>query len=108
MLDETGVALADGTRIEPTAVIAATGYRCALEPMVGHLGVLGERGVPLVHGGRPAAHGLRFVGYDPRPAHLGYLGAEARVAARGIAHELRVPGRRALPALRRPALETRG
>jgi len=108
MLDETGVVLADGARIEPTAVIAATGYRCGLEPIVGHLGVLGERGVPVVHGGRPAAPGLRFVGYEPRPAHLGYLGAEARVAARGIGHELRVPRRVALPALRRPALGTRG
>jgi cation diffusion facilitator CzcD-associated flavoprotein CzcO len=108
MLDETGVVLGDGARIEPTAVIAATGYRCGLEPMVGHLGVLGARGVPLVHGGRPVAPGLRFVGYQPRPAHLGYLGAEARVAAKGIAHELRVPRRWAGPALRRPALGTRG
>jgi cation diffusion facilitator CzcD-associated flavoprotein CzcO len=107
MLDEGGVVLADGERIEPTAVIAATGYRLGLEPMVGHLGVLGERGVPLVHGGRLAAPGLRFVGYQPRPAHLGYLGAEARVAARGIAHELHAPHRRALPALRRPAFDTR-
>ena len=46
-LDEAGVGLADGSRIEPEAVIAATGYRCGLEPVVGHLGVLNERGVPL-------------------------------------------------------------
>ena len=45
-LDETGVALADGARIEPDAVIAATGYRSGLEPMVGHLGVLDDEGTP--------------------------------------------------------------
>ena len=43
-LDEGGVRLADGTRIEPDALIAATGYRRGLEAMVGHLGVLGEHG----------------------------------------------------------------
>ena len=36
--DETGVLLADGERIEPDTVIAATGYRTGLEPLVGHLG----------------------------------------------------------------------
>jgi hypothetical protein len=83
-LDETGVTLAGGSRIEPDAVIAATGYRTGLEPMVGHLGVLDERGVPLA-AERPAAPGLRFVGFVPRPAHLGYLGGEAKRAARAIA-----------------------
>src|SRR3954469_3901393 len=42
-LDETGVLLAGGARIEPDAVIAATGYGCGLELMVGHLGVLDHR-----------------------------------------------------------------
>lgn len=36
-LDETGLTLADRTRIEPDAVVAATGYRPGLEPLVGHL-----------------------------------------------------------------------
>jgi putative flavoprotein involved in K+ transport len=84
-LDEEGVALADGSRIEPDAVIAATGYRCGLEPVVGHLGVLNERGIPSVPSGDEAAPGLRFVGYAPRPAHLGYLGREATHAAEAIA-----------------------
>ena len=96
--DETGVELDDETRIEPDTVIAATGYRTGLEPLVGHLGVLAERGVPSVTDGRPAAPGLRFVGFVPRPAQLGTLGPEARRAARGIARELR--GSRA-PAWRR-------
>ena len=96
-LDETGVNLADGERIEPDAVIAATGYRRGLEPMVGHLGVLNERGAPRAVLGEPASPGLRFIGYVPRPAQLGLLGGEAREAAKGIARE--VSGRRATPAL---------
>ena len=46
-LDEAGVILADGERIAPDAVIAATGYRRGLEPLVGHLDVLDEHGAPL-------------------------------------------------------------
>jgi cation diffusion facilitator CzcD-associated flavoprotein CzcO len=84
-LDESGVTLADGARIEPDAVIAATGYRCGLEPLVGHLGILDERGVPRVRRGREAAPGLRFVGYRPLPGHIGHMGAEAKGAARAIA-----------------------
>ena len=84
-LDETGVVLADGERIEPEAVIAATGYRCGLEPVVGHLGVLDERGVPRPPNGDEAAPGLRFIGYLPRPAHLGLMAREATYAAEAIA-----------------------
>ena len=67
--DETGVTLADGTRLEPDAVVAATGYRSGLEPLVGHLDVLDAHGVPRVTDGE-ALPGLRFIGYDPRPAQL--------------------------------------
>ncbi|MEA2418347.1 MAG: hypothetical protein QOE60_553 [Thermoleophilaceae bacterium] len=84
-LDESGVGLADGTRIEPEAVIAATGYRCGLEPVVGHLGVLDEDGVPQPPSGDEAAPGLRFIGYLPRPAHIGLIAKEATHAAEGIA-----------------------
>jgi cation diffusion facilitator CzcD-associated flavoprotein CzcO len=94
--DEHTVGLADGTRIEPDAVIAATGYRCGLEDMVGHLGVLNERGVPTAHAEAPAARGLRFVGFVPIPGHFAYGGAQARQAAKAIAHELR--GRAPRPA----------
>jgi cation diffusion facilitator CzcD-associated flavoprotein CzcO len=87
--DMTGVVLADRTRLEPNAVIAATGYTTGLEPLVGHLGVLDERGVPLLHGGPAAAPGLRFIGYQPRPGQIGYLGAEATRAAKHIKKELR-------------------
>jgi cation diffusion facilitator CzcD-associated flavoprotein CzcO len=103
--DGSGVQLADGTRIEPDAVIAATGYRRALEPLVGHLGVLDANGGPLVHQGEAATAGMRFVGYLPRPAQLGYLGGEAKVAARGIARERRAARRRSPVVVPRAAVE---
>ena len=84
-LDETGVTLSDSTRIEPDAVVAATGYRTGLEPLVGHLGLLDERGVPHSPQGEEAAPGLRFIGYRVMPALLGHLGREARLAATQIA-----------------------
>ena len=87
--DATGVVLADRTRLEPHAVIAATGYTTGLEPLVGHLDVLDERGVPLIHGGPAAAPGLRFIGYQPRPAQIRYVGAEATRAAKQIKKELK-------------------
>jgi cation diffusion facilitator CzcD-associated flavoprotein CzcO len=93
-LDESGVTLTDGTRIEPDAVIAATGYRCGLEPVVGHLGVLDERGRPRVVEDE-AAPGLRFIGYVPRPAQIGYMAGEAKRAAKAIAR-----GRAAAPVAR--------
>jgi cation diffusion facilitator CzcD-associated flavoprotein CzcO len=90
-LDSGGVELADGTRVEPASVISATGFQRGLEPLVGHLGVLGERGMPKVHAPEEAAPGLRFVGYVVRPGGLGYGGKQARRAAREIAGELRGP-----------------
>jgi cation diffusion facilitator CzcD-associated flavoprotein CzcO len=109
-LDSTGVGLADGGRIEPEAVICATGYRRALEPLVGHLGVLGERGMPKVIAPRPAAPGLRFAGFVVRPGGLGYMGKQARRSGRAIARELR-KSRSAEPTLAadptRPAISRR-
>ena len=87
-LDVTGVQLADGSRIEPEAIIAATGYRRALERMVGHLHVLDELGAPRVLRGEEATRGLHFVGYVPRPAQIGYMGREAKRAAKAIARQM--------------------
>jgi pyridine nucleotide-disulfide oxidoreductase len=87
-LDGSGVTLADGSRIEPDAVIAATGYRRGLESIVGHLDVLDERGLPRALGADPAAAGMRFIGYVPRPGAIGYAGKEAKRAAKKIASEL--------------------
>jgi cation diffusion facilitator CzcD-associated flavoprotein CzcO len=92
--DATRVVLADRTRLEPDVVIAATGYTTGLEPLVGHLGVLDENGVPLIHAGPAAAPGLRFIGYQPRPAQIGYIGAEATRAARQIKKALKNPATR--------------
>jgi glycine/D-amino acid oxidase-like deaminating enzyme len=91
-LDERSVQLAEGTRVEPEVVICATGYSRVLEPLVGHLGVLDERGMPRALAQTPAAPGLRFIGYVPRPGGLGYMGKEGRRAARAIAAELRGEG----------------
>lgn len=52
------VLLADGTRIAPDAIVAATGFRTGLEPLVARLGVLDEHAVPRA---RDAAPGLHFV-----------------------------------------------
>jgi cation diffusion facilitator CzcD-associated flavoprotein CzcO len=87
-LDSTGVKLADGVRIEPDVVIAATGYRRGLEPLVGHLGVLDERGMPRTVGEKATAPGMRFIGYVPRPGGLGYMAKQAKRAAKAIAREL--------------------
>lgn len=84
-LDETGARLADGGRVEVDDVVLATGFGTGLEPVAGHLGVLGERGMPLVTDGGEAAPGLRFVGYVFRPGLTGYVGRLARRAAREIA-----------------------
>ena len=87
-LDATGIRLTDGARVEPDAVVCATGYERRLEPLVGHLGVLDERGGPRAVGERPAAAGLRFIGYVPRPGAIGYMAKEAKRAAKAIAREL--------------------
>ncbi len=81
--------LADGAHVEPDVVICATGYRRGLEPLVGHLGVLDELGRPTVLGPQAAAPGLRFIGYLPRPAAIGYASKVARRSAKEISRELR-------------------
>ncbi|MES9522806.1 flavin-containing monooxygenase [Streptomyces capoamus] len=83
--------LADGSRIAPEAVIAATGYARALEGLVGHLGVLDERGRPVVHGGRTPAQapGLYFTGFtNPISGMLRELAIDAGKIARAVAKAL--------------------
>ncbi|MEU4652610.1 NAD(P)/FAD-dependent oxidoreductase [Streptomyces sp. NPDC023723] len=59
------VILANGDRIAPDAVIAATGYDRGLTALVGHLDVLDARGRPTAHGARSprSAPGLYFTGF---------------------------------------------
>jgi putative flavoprotein involved in K+ transport len=80
--DGADVLLAHGSRISPDAVIAATGFRAALEPLVGHLGVLSPRGLPLKTDGEPVLPGLWFVGFVPT---LGGQLREGSIAARKVA-----------------------
>lgn len=85
--DGDEVVLADGTRLRPALVVTATGYRAGLEPLVGHLGVLGERGLPTVRGSaRPEARpGLWFTGFtNPISGMLRELRIDAGRIAAGI------------------------
>ncbi|EKX63802.1 hypothetical protein STRIP9103_04113 [Streptomyces ipomoeae 91-03] len=82
------VVLADGSRVEPDAVIAATGYRRALEGLVGHLDVLDGRGRPVVHGPRSPknAPGLYFTGFtNPISGMFRELALDAEKIAKAIA-----------------------
>ncbi|MFE9443138.1 flavin-containing monooxygenase [Streptomyces sp. NPDC006602] len=84
------VALADGTRIEPDTVIAATGYARALASLVGHLDVLDARGKPVVHGARTPenAPGLYFTGFtNPISGMLRELAIDAQKIAKAIAKD---------------------
>jgi putative flavoprotein involved in K+ transport len=84
----SAVRLADGTVLHPHAVIAATGFERGLEPLVGHLGVLGSHGRPTVHGPAtdPRAPGLYFIGYtNPISGNLREIGIDARRLARAVA-----------------------
>jgi len=85
------VVLAGGERITPDVVIAATGYRRGLEPLVGHLGVLAPDGMPGTHGAQcpPGAPGLHFIGYThPFSGNIRDIAIDARKIARAV------PGRR--------------
>jgi putative flavoprotein involved in K+ transport len=81
-LDGPEVVLADGSRERPDAVIAATGFRAGLEPLVGHLDVLGPRGLPLKTDGEPVLPGLWFIGFVPT---LGGQLREGSIAAAKVA-----------------------
>lgn len=88
------VLLAGGERIQPEAVIASVGFERALQPLVGHLGVLEDRprGRPVVHGPdtHPDAPGLHFVGYtNPLSGMLREIGIDSKKIARAIAERTR-------------------
>ncbi|MFC5800778.1 flavin-containing monooxygenase [Streptomyces formicae] len=86
--DDSKVVLADGSHLTPDAVVAATGYSRALEPLVGHLGVLDDRGRPLAHGGRAPrqAPGLYFTGFtNPISGMFREMAIDARKIAKALA-----------------------
>ena len=66
------VLLGDGRRIEPRAVVAATGYEPGLGNLLGGVGLLREDGTPSIHGAAtaPSAPGLRILGFTVPPTGL--------------------------------------
>ncbi|MGH2723845.1 MAG: flavin-containing monooxygenase [Actinomycetota bacterium] len=93
--ESTEVILSDGTRLAPDAVVAATGFRRGLEGLVGHLGILGKHGRPVVHGPvtHPSTPGLHFIGYtNPISGNLRELGIDARKIAGAVGRRRRRPG----------------
>jgi putative flavoprotein involved in K+ transport len=85
-LTGTRVVLAGGRQLEPDIVLAATGFRRGLEPLVGHLDVLDRQGLPRAAPGAPAAPGLWFIGYRVAiEGNLRLFPIEARKIARAIA-----------------------
>jgi putative flavoprotein involved in K+ transport len=79
------VTLTDGAKLQPDVVIACVGYRRGLEPLVGHLGVLGPKGKPLALGGDEIKDAPRmfFVGYKNTIAGMfREFGYEAKHIAR--------------------------
>lgn len=91
-LDRREVVLADGTRLVPEVVVAATGYRCGLEDLVGHLNILDPVGQPLVRGKRTSltVPHLYFAGYTNHLSGLlRHVAIEARQIAQAIHHTTR-------------------
>ncbi|MGW2821391.1 flavin-containing monooxygenase [Streptomyces sp. NPDC001443] len=87
-LEGDEVVLADGSRVSPDAVVAATGYLRALEDLVGHLDVLDARGRPVVHGARTPrnAPGLYFTGFtNPISGMFRELAIDAEKIAKAVA-----------------------
>lgn len=102
-LDERLVHLQDGRVLEPEAIICATGYRLGLEPLVGHLDVLDERGRPrwIADRSSPDHAGLWFLGQNSSTyGNMHIRRGEARRLAR-IIHESRACG---TPSPRRAAV----
>jgi len=86
--DLSEVVLRDGNRIRPDVVLAATGYRRGLEPLVSEFGVLRQDGRPLVHGSNthPNAPDLYFIGFVRKiSGQLRPMRREAKGIARSIA-----------------------
>lgn len=86
--EESSVVLTDRTRLDADVVIAATGYRCGLEPLVGQLGVLTDAGVPTAGGDVRAETGLWFLGLWSWPSLIGYTSKQAERLAGRIARDI--------------------
>lgn len=79
------VTLVDGSTRRPNTIVAATGWRPGLEPLVGHLEVLDSRGRPRKHGGPEALPGLHFVGFgNPLTGYMHAAGHDAAALAAAV------------------------
>lgn len=93
--DGDDVVLVDGQHLPADVVIAATGYRPCLEPLLGHLGVLDDRGWPWW---APRTHherlpGLYVLGFgEPDRGNLRGLRLDARAVAAAIEREASTHG----------------
>ncbi len=82
--DADDAVLSDGTRLQPDAVIAATGYERDLQGLLGHLDILDDDHRPRLHRrSRKAADGLYVIGFSEPP--LTFLSREATAIARDAA-----------------------
>jgi len=88
-VDADGVRLIDGSAVRPDVIIAATGFTTGLAEVVGHLGVLDDRGFPLAAGGPAARPGLRFSGFV---ANIRNQYKDALRVAEQVAQELILQG----------------
>jgi putative flavoprotein involved in K+ transport len=87
-LDGRAAVLADGTRVYPDTIVAATGYHPGLEPLVGHATPIGPDGMP------SPQPGLHFLGIViPLPGLLYRVGKDSQRLARDIATEAGQPRR---------------
>ena len=85
--DGADVVLEGGRRVRPDVVVAATGFRRGLEPLVGDLGLVGANGRPVVHGPdtHPDAPNLHFIGYtNPISGNLREIAIDAKRIARAV------------------------
>jgi cation diffusion facilitator CzcD-associated flavoprotein CzcO len=72
---DAAVELANGDRVEPDVVIAATGYHSGLVSLLDVPGLLNDRGIPVIHGKQQlaACPGLWFSGMRPRLPGFFYM-----------------------------------
>ena len=66
-VERDSVILADGSHIPPAVIIAATGFSMDLDGLVGHLGVLDERGKPRGGFASHIGDGMFAIGYGIPP-----------------------------------------
>jgi putative flavoprotein involved in K+ transport len=94
-VESDGVRLGDGTSIAPQVIIAATGFTTDLERLVGHLGVLDERGYPRGGFASHLGDGMFAIGYGiPPNGPLRAIRLNSKPLARGVAAQLRRLGPR--------------